>query len=100
MTGCGRASVILEKVNVDVYTNFGDTSYLENQCLVDDNPDKVTIHIMGKPEDGSSDIVIIVDGERQYPYGFLARVVNALDNAGGAPVQYENAHAYWRGHAA
>lgn len=98
MTGCGRASIILEKVTVDVFTDFDDIDNLVRQCLVDDNPGKVTIHVNGNPEnDATADLVIVVKGAKDFPYGFLARVVNTLDDSKSPSVQYENARAYWRG---
>jgi hypothetical protein len=97
MTGCGRASILLEHVSVDVFTDSEDTSWLESQCLVDDNPGKVTIHIKGDPRtDATGDLVIVVKGVKEYPYGFLARVVNELDKSKQPNVTYENATAYWR----
>ena len=97
MGACGRASIILgETVTVDVVTNFQNVEALTNQCLVNDNPGRVTIHVNGSPEDGTSDIVIVVDGEQAFPFGFLARVVDALDKAKGQPATYQNARAYWR----
>jgi hypothetical protein len=98
MGGCGRASIVLEKITVDVFTDFEDIDELTNQCLIDDNPGKVTIHVLGIPQESArADLVIVIKGKVDFPYGFLARVVNALDSAKGQrSAQYQNALAYWR----
>jgi len=95
MVGCGRASVILDNgLTVDVVTDFDNVDSLTRQCLIDDNPGRVRI-IVGGAIKPSASIVVEISGEREFPYGWLARAVKALYDSQQARISYENATVWW-----
>lgn len=96
MGECGRNSVVLDNLTVDVFTDFVEIDSLLNQCLIIDNPGRIRILIQHDPAVASADIVVVVRGARDYPFGWLARAIKTLDDARGLQmIQYENAMVYW-----
>jgi len=100
MGECGRNSVVLDNLTVDVFTDFEEIDSLLNQCLIIDNPDRIRILVQHDPAVASADIVVVVRGAKNYPFGWLAKAVKALDDVraqGVKSVTYENATVYWNG---